>query len=112
MVVRVLPGDPRLVDRTGKVRVATTDPATRTVHVSSAIVPPLLDRVMLHEVAHAITISYGLLEPLHAFMPEDLWIPMEEWSAQLVEAHGIEAVIAASESLGRPLCIRGLCAGV
>lgn len=24
----------------------------------------------------------------------------------------LEAVIAASESLGRPLCIRGLCAGV
>ena len=73
--------------------------------------PPLLDRVLLHEVAHAVTMSYGLLDALHGTLPEDLWIPVEEWAVQLVENFSMEAVALASESLGRPLCIRGLCSG-
>ena len=101
--------DSRLVDRTGKLRLATTDPNTRTIYVSKKVAPPLLDSVMLHEVAHAITISYGLLEPLRAVVPEHLWVFVEEWSAELVENFGIEASLIAARSLGRPLCIRGYC---
>lgn len=108
-VIQVHPGDPRLIDRTGVLRVATTDPATRTVCVSSDVMPPFLDRVLLHEVAHAVTISHGLLDPLHAFIPEELWILVEEWAAQLIEEYSIEAAVAAAESIGRPLCVHGHC---
>ena len=110
-VAEVSPDDPRLVDRTGARRVATTDPTTRTVHVSRAVSPPLLDRVMVHEAAHAITISHGLLESIRAVVPEPYWVPVEEWAAQLVEEHGIEAAELASQALGRPVCVHGRCHG-
>lgn len=93
-VVRVPPGDPRLIDRTGEERLATTDPDTHTVSLSSLLEPPLLDRVMLHEVAHAVTMSYRLLEPIRTVLPEKYWVLVEEWAVQLVENHAIEAVTA------------------
>lgn len=108
---RVPPGDPSLVDRTGHLRLATTDPSEMTINISSEVVPPMLDKVLLHEAAHAITISHGLLRPLRAVIPPELWTLVEEWSAELMEKHGIEAIIISSESLGRPLCVHGLCLG-
>ena len=108
-VVRVPEDDRRLVDRTGVRRIATADPSTLTVAVSRSVRPPLLDRVMLHEVAHAVTMSYGLLDDLHGMIPPDAWVPVEEWAAELVEKFGLEAAALASESLGRPVCVRGYC---
>ena len=64
---------------------------------------------MLHEMAHAITVSYGLLGPLRDALPSRYWVDVEEWAAQLVESHAIEATRAASVALGRPVCIRGVC---
>lgn len=108
-VARVPAGDPRLVDRTGLPRLAVTDASERVVYVRDDLVPPLLDKVMLHEVAHAVTVSWGLLPRLrHDALRGDL-TAVEEWSAQLVENHAMEAVRAASEALGRPICVRGLC---
>ena len=86
---RVSPGNPLLIDRTGTERIATTDPVTRTIRISSDVKPPLLDRVVLHEVAHAITISHGLLPPLRNSIPESMWVPIEEWNASLMERHAI-----------------------
>lgn len=108
-VVRVPTGDPRLIDRTGEGRLAVTDPRSMTVYVDASVRPPLLDRVMLHEVAHAITVSWGLLPRLRRDAMRGDLTGVEEWSAQLVENHAIEAVRAASEALGRPVCIRGEC---
>lgn len=110
-VVRVPAGDPSLVDRTGTPRLATTDPATRTIFVLDSVMPPLLDRVMLHEVAHAITVSWRLLGRVRSTVPASAWVPVEEWAAQLLEGHAIEAVAAASRSLGRPVCVEGACMG-
>lgn len=108
-VVRVPAGDPRLVDRTGSVRVATTDPRGRAVFLLDTLRPPLLDRVLLHEVAHAITVSWGLLPRVREGVLGRDVISVEEWAAQLVENHSMEAVAAASQALGRPVCVRGLC---
>lgn len=108
-VVRVDPDNPRLIDRTRTRTIATTDPVTRTVNISTTVNPPLLDRVMLHEVAHAITISHGLLDILKIAIPERLRVFVEEWAVQLVENYGIEAATLASTSLGRPICVRGWC---
>ncbi len=104
-VLAVPPGDPRLVDRTGSPRLATTDPATRTVAVSSALRPPMLDRVLVHEMAHAATVSHGLLPS----MPTGDRVAVEEWAVGLVEGYGIEAAALASRALGRPVCVRGWC---
>lgn len=106
-VVRVEPGDPRLIDRTGAPKLATADPATRTVSVLASLEPPKLDEVLMHEVAHALTISYGLLDGLHASAADP--VAVEEWVAGFVERHGIEAAALASRALGRPICVRGRC---
>ncbi len=108
-VLRVKPDNPLLVDRTGYLRIATTDATTRSIYIADNITPPLLDMVLLHEVAHAITISHGLLLPLRNRIPLNLWVLVEEWSAELVEKYGVEAVVITSESLGRPLCVNGYC---
>ena len=110
-VTRVPVGDPRLVDRTGRARLATTDPETGTICVRADVSPPLLDQVVLHEVAHAIAISWGLLPALRAALPPWAWVAAEEWSAGLVERHAIEAVAASAQVLGRPVCVRGECMG-
>lgn len=108
-VVRVPVGDPRLVDRTGIPRLATTDPTTRTVSIRADVEPPLLDRVALHEAAHVVTV--GMLPQLHAVVPTESRVPAEEWAARAMELHGLEAVDVASRMLGRPVCVRGLCGG-
>lgn len=108
-VIRIPAGDPRLVDRTGTERLAVTDPTSLAVYVNERLMPPLLDRVMLHEVAHAITVSWGLLPQVRRDTLRGDIIGVEEWAAQLVENHAMEAVNAATEALGRPICVRGLC---
>lgn len=108
-VARLRPGDPRLIDRTDTPRLAVTDPVDRMVYVREDLRPPLLDRVVLHEVAHAVTVSWGLLPSVREDTLRGDVIGVEEWSAQLVENHAMEAVQAASEALGRPICVRGLC---
>ena len=108
-VARVPAGDPSLIDRTGGVKLAVTDSLDRTIYVRDDLLPPLLDRVMLHEVAHAITVSWGLLPEVRSGVVRGDIIDVEEWAAQLVENHAMEAVQAARRALGRPICVRGLC---
>lgn len=108
-VARVPAGDPSLIDRTDTPRIAVTDARDRTVYVRNDLTPPLLDRVMLHEVAHAITVSWGLLPDVRSGVVRGDIIDVEEWAAQLVENHAMEAVQAARRALGRPICVRGLC---
>lgn len=105
----VSPDNPLLIDRTGEFKLATTDPVTRSIRISRDVEPPLLDKVVLHEIAHAIIISHGLLGPLRNSIPDNMWVHVEEWSASLMERHAIEAAILASQALGRPLCIGGYC---
>lgn len=108
-VIRVSAGDPRLVDRTGTARLATTNPRTMTICIADQLEAPMLDKVVLHEVAHAITMSWDLLPRLRSEALRGDIIGVEEWAAQLVENHAIEAVNAASKVLGRPVCVRGEC---
>jgi len=101
--------DPSLIDRTDTPRLAVTDARDRTIYVVDTLRPPLLDRVMLHEVAHAITVSWGLLPEVRSGTLRGDTIGVEEWAAQLIENHAMEAVQAARRALGRPICVRGLC---
>ena len=110
-VVRVMPGDPFLIDRTGVPRLATTDPLTKTIRISREVMPPLLDKVYLHEVAHAIMVESGLSELLPAATDDREQIFAEELLAWFLESHAIEAVDAVNRSLGRPVCVDGTCIG-
>lgn len=105
------PSDPRLVDRQGFKTLGTTDPETRTICLSDEMRPPLLDRVMLHEAAHAVAVSHGLLGALRERLHPRYWVAAEEWACSLVESYGMEASELASEALGRPVCVRGFCHG-
>ena len=103
------PGSFDLVDRTGLTRLATTDPSSKTIYVSESITPPLLDNVIIHEIAHAITVSYGLLDYLRERIPRGSWVSAEEWAANLMEHHAIEAAELAGMALGRRVCVSGFC---
>jgi hypothetical protein len=83
----------------------------RAIHIRSDLKPPLLDKVVMHEAAHAIAESWGLLPRFREMVAEGDIIGADEWAAQFAENHAIETANAASEILGRPVCIRGLCHG-
>lgn len=97
--VRVEPDDPRLVDRTGMPRLATTDPSAGRVYISARLKGADLHRVMVHEAAHCALWSYGMLESLHRIVPEESWVQVEEWVCNLVADLGAEILEAASTAL-------------
>lgn len=98
--VMVMPDDERLVDRTGRFCLATTDPKTRSVYLSRALHGNRLLTVMIHEVTHCAMHSYGMLDNLHDLMPESSWVGVEEWACNLVADHGAEILKAAEKALG------------
>lgn len=92
--------DPRLVDRTGLPRLATTDPETMCVYVSNRLRGRDLEVVMTHEVGHCAMHSYGLADSLHRLIPEDTWVDVEEWVCNYLADHGREIMHAANTALG------------
>lgn len=98
--VRVAPDDPRLVDRTGVLRIATTDPATRCVYLSKALRGADLERVLTHEVGHCAMVSFGLLGHLHSIVPEDSWVAVEEWACNFIANYGRGIMHAVKEATG------------
>ena len=110
-VVRVSPGDPLLMDRTGRMTIATTDPTTRTIRISKAVMPPLFDQVYLHEAAHAMMVEAGVPDLLQRLTDGRWQVLMEELVAWFLETHAIQVIDAVSASLGRPVCVDGRCMG-
>lgn len=108
-VVRVSPGDPFLIDRTGMPKVATTDVATRTIRLSLEIPPDMLDKVILHEAAHALMWDDGLSDILSAAYDGDALVFVEELLAWFVESHATEIIGSVNALLGRGVCIDGTC---
>ena len=103
--VMVDPDDPRLWDRTGSARIATTDPSARRVYLSRELRGPFLDRVLLHEAAHCAMVSYGLLEGLHRIVPEESWADVEEWACNFLANYGGEVLQAVSAAMPRPVAL-------
>lgn len=103
------PDDPGLVDRTGTRTIATTDPAHAVIRLSSDIPFELIDRVMLHEMAHVISHEYGIDLALGNLVDDVNLIPIEEMAAQTAAEHSMELVAASSRALGRPVCVDGVC---
>ena len=103
MPVLVDPDDPRLTDRTGSTRIATTDPDTMCVYLSRDLKGGYLETVLLHEIGHCAMISYGILEDLHRMVPKESWVPVEEWTCNLIANYGLHIFHAASTALGRAI---------
>lgn len=103
--VSVSPDDERLVDRTGRPRLATTDPYTHCVYLSNRLKGFDLQTVLTHEVGHCAMHSYGLLESLHRLIPESCWIDVEEWVCNYLANYGLEILNAANTALLEPVAV-------
>lgn len=77
-----------------------TDPSCLTIFMASSLGGPFFTRVLIHELAHAATISYGLLEQIHALVPRSNWIEMEEWICNFIADYGYAIFSAAYRVLG------------
>ena len=70
---------PRPIDRTGTSRPATTDPSTMCAYLSNRLHGLGLEVVSTHGVGRCAMYGYGLLDSLHAIIPEDTWVDVEGW---------------------------------
>ena len=92
--------DPILVDRTGSLTVAVTDPDTMTIYLSNQLRGDLLTTVVLHELSHAMMISHGYLEQIHRYCKKRYWIDMEELIANLISQQAKEIFERAYDIVG------------
>lgn len=108
-VARVSPGNPFLIDRTGVLRIATTDPVGKVIRISYAVPASLFDQVYIHEAAHAMMIEAGITDVLWQVTEERRQVLTEEMLAWFLEHHAIEVIDAVSQSLGRRVCVDERC---
>lgn len=94
------PTDPVLVDRTGTLTIGVTDSATMTIYLSNKLRGEFLTRVVLHELSHAMMISYGYLEQIHRYCKKRYWIEMEELIANLIADRAYEIFQRAYDIVG------------
>lgn len=94
------PTDPVLVDRTGSLTVAVTDPDTMTIYLSNELRGSFLTTVVLHELSHAMMISYGYLEQIHRYCKKRHWVDMEELIANLIAQQAKEIFHRAYDIVG------------
>lgn len=100
MVVKVHPYSSMLIDREGRHTVATTDPRDLCVYLSEELKGEFLVRVLIHELAHCVMFSYGLLDKIHDFVPMRRWIDAEEWVCNFIADYGIKIFKTAYKILG------------
>lgn len=94
------PYSPMLVDRTGKLTVATTDPNNYTVYLSNKLQGPFLVKVILHELGHCAMVSYNLLDYIHSSVYPEKWIEAEEWVCNFIADYGFKIFSSAYKILG------------
>ena len=89
-----------LVDRTGTLTVATTDPSTLTIYISNAIHGSFLTRVVIHELGHCAIYSFNLLDDIHRMVYPDMWVEAEEWVCNFIADYGLAIFNSAYDILG------------
>lgn len=94
-----------LVDRSGVIRVATTDPVTHTIFLSRELKNNdfLLETVLLHELGHAAMISYNIFDDLHRMVKPRYWVDIEEWVCNFLADYGSEVFDIARDVLGKDI---------
>lgn len=94
------PQNPVLVDRTHILTVAVTDPETMTIYLADNLYGGFLQKVLIHELSHAVMYSYDLVSEIHRMCKKKYWIPMEEFCANLIANYGSEVFGIAYSVLG------------
>lgn len=94
------PHDPKLVDRTNVLRVATTDPIDHVVYLSQSLRGDFLTRVLIHELGHCAMISFNLIEEIHRMVYPEYWIDAEEWVCNFIADFGMTILNTGYSVLG------------
>lgn len=89
-----------LVDRTGTLTLATTDPDTLCVYVSNELQGDFLIRVLVHEIGHCALFSFDLLGEIHKVVDPYYWIEAEEWVCNFIADYGLKIFSVARSILG------------
>lgn len=97
----VEPNNPILIDRTGVLTVAVTNPADKTVYLNKNLSGEFLNRVFIHELGHCTMFSYGLVSELHRMVKKRFWIEAEEWMCNFIADYGGMIFSIAKDVLGR-----------
>lgn len=99
--VRFVPHDsPMLVDRTGVLTVATTNPETRTIYLSDKLTGNFMVTVFLHELGHCALYCFGLLDDIHRMVLPKYWIEMEEFICNFLADFGYRVFQIAYQTFG------------
>lgn len=98
-VKRVSWDDPVLIDRTGSLCIATTDPKTMTVYLADWLEGSLLARVLIHEMAHATMWSNNLIADIRKMVKPENWIQAEEWICNFMADYGMKIYSDAAKVL-------------
>lgn len=87
-VVQVSPNNPLLVDRTGRLTVATTVPSLQTIYISSGLPYAFKARVLAHELSHAAMFSYYLVDDIYSVVPLEERLRAEEMTCNFIADYG------------------------
>lgn len=99
-VIFVKPGSEKLIDRTGRRTVATTDPSTGYIYLSAGLSGDFLTHVLIHELGHCAIVSFGLLPDIHRMVKPAYWIDAEEWICNFIADYGMRIFSTARTVLG------------
>lgn len=99
-VVPVPPYSVELIDRTGVLTVATTDPLEHRIYIANNLSYDFTVKVFIHELGHAAMVSFGLLEDVRRMVKPEYIIEMEEWICNLIADHGNAIYQAAYATMG------------
>lgn len=77
-----------LVDRTGEMRVATTDPQLNTIFLSKRLYGDFLKTVLIHEMTHVILWEYDIISRIHKYCYPEYRIDMEEEICNILADYG------------------------
>ena len=94
------PYDSELIDRTGQLRVAATDPVTKRIYLSRDLSGDFLRRVFIHELGHCAIISFDMLYDIHKMVEPYFWIEAEEWICNFLADYGLFIFNTAYSVLG------------
>lgn len=89
------PFDDMLVDRTGNLTVATTDPETFTLYFSNELYGDFFVTVLIHELSHCAMVSFHLLDDIQSFVREDRQVEAEEWICNFLADYGFRVFATA-----------------
>ena len=96
----VSPYSPKLVDRTGDLKVATTDPVSMTVYLSSQLTGDFFNTVLVHELGHCAMISFNLIDYIHSHVAPEYWIDVEEFMCNFIADYGLKIFRTAYDLFG------------